>query len=141
MNIVQIFRQFADSQQFSTVIILLAADLVFGVLAAYKTHTFDLSKIANLLKDDGVKTLVWAAVWFFAAVSAGGEIGGINFTTISDGVFAGLSVAIAASVLNSFQDLGLPLPAALAKVGIGRGAQQPTVYPPDQGDQPPAPRK
>lgn len=138
MNIVQIYHQFVGSQQFSTVVILLTADFVFGVLAAFKTRTFDLSRIADLLRNDGVKTLVWAAVWFFAAVSAGGEIVGLNFSTIADGVFVGLSAALVGSLLNSFQDLGLPIPAPLAKVGIGRAAQAPVAYPPDQGDRPPS---
>jgi hypothetical protein len=138
MSIVQIFHQLTDSKQFSTVIILLAADLVFGVLAAFKTRTFDLARIADLLRDDGVKAVVWAAAFFFAAASAGGEIVGLNLTTIADGAFVGLSASIVGSLLNSFEDLGLPLPPALAKVGIGRGAQAPAAYPADHGDQPPA---
>jgi hypothetical protein len=138
VNLVLIFRQLVNSEQFSTVIILLAADLVFGVLAAFKTRTFDLAKIANLLRDDGVKTLVWAATFFFALASAGGQIVGLNFTSMADVVFVGLSASIVGSLLNSFQDLGLPIPPAAAKIGIGRGAQTPGAYPPDRGDQPPS---
>jgi hypothetical protein len=68
------------------------------------------------------KVVPWLAVFSFAKVTHGDAILGVNFSTISDGAFVIVSAALVASLLTSFQDLGLPIPEQLAKVGIGRAA-------------------
>lgn len=123
MSLLQVLREFADDKQLSAVALLVAADVVFGVLAALKTRTFDFKRLADFARDDLLgKVVPWLAVFGFGKVTHGDAILGVNFSTISDAVFGLVAASLVASLLTSFQDLGLPLPAAAAKVGIGRGA-------------------
>lgn len=134
------FRALLDSfltnDQFRTVFILLAADFVFGVGAAVKTRSFVVKRLADIGTDEGGKVLSWAALWTFGALTSGTAIAGVGFATIATGYFALVTASEVGSLFDSFQDLGLPIPPALAKVGIGRDfSGTPTN---DLGDQPPA---
>jgi len=122
MSIPQILHSFATDKQLTAVAILIAGDLVFGVLAAIKLKQFQFSYISDFLRADVLgKVLPWLAVFAFSKVTSGDAIAGVNFSTISDGAFLMVTAALAGSVLTSLQDLGLPLPQFAAKVGVGRG--------------------
>jgi hypothetical protein len=138
MSVIQILREFLHDKQVATVGALLVADRVFGVLAAFKTRTFDITKIGNLLRDDVLaKVLPWLAVFAFAKVQPGDFVAGVNLSTISDTVFVGICAQMGGSLLNSFQDLGFPIPPQLARFGVGRHAQWNTAVIVDQGDRDP----
>lgn len=140
MSIPQILSEFAHDKQVATVAVLLAADIVFGILAAFKTRTFDVTRLADFSFDDVVKkVLPWLAVFALAKLAPGNFVAGVNLSSISDGYFAVIVAQMSGSLLNSFQDLGFPIPTALAKIGIGRAAQWSSVLTPvdDQGDQKP----
>lgn len=135
------FRALLDSfltnDQFRTVFILLAADFVFGVAAAVKTRSFVVKRLADIGKDEFLgKVAPWAALWTFGVITQGTSIAGVGFATIATGYFALVTASEVGSLFDSFQDLGLPIPPVLSKVGIGRDfSGTPTN---DLGDQPPA---
>jgi hypothetical protein len=130
-------HQFLTDKQIATVALLFAADFVFGVGAAIATRTFDITRLGAIGFDDGVKkVLPWLGLYVFSKAAPGDFVGGINFSTIAQAYFGVICAQLAGSLLNSFQDLGFPIPAQLARFGIGRQAQWNLTAAPvnDQGD-------
>lgn len=114
MNITQILQSFANDTQVHAAIVLIVADVVFGVLAAIKLHSFTLVRIADTLRDDVLgKIAPWLALFALGKVS-NAEVAGIDFGTAADAAWIGASVAIGASILGSIRELGVNLPDTLA---------------------------
>lgn len=113
MTITQIIASFAHDDQVKAVVVLIAADIVFGVIAAVNLGTFRLTYISNFLQNDVLKkVLPWFALFAFGKVSAT-TIAGIDFGTIADGVWVGVVAALAGSLLSSLGDLGISVPLTL----------------------------
>ncbi len=113
MDITQILHSFAGDKQVKAVVILIAADLILGVLAAAKLGTFRLTYISNFLRNDVVgKVLPWFALYAFGQTS-GASVLGVDFGTIADAAFIGVTAALAGSLASSLKDLGIGLPDAI----------------------------
>lgn len=109
---------FAHDGKVHALLLLLAADFVFGVAAALKLGTFRLSFVADLLKNDVLgKVLPYFGLYAFALV-AGSEdllIPGLDFGLIAGGAYSLVLVALVGSVLSSIRDLGIvSMPTAVA---------------------------
>lgn len=115
MSITQILAAFARDTQVHAVGILIAADVVFGILAALKTKTFQLQRLVDTLHDDVLaKVLPWLALFAFGKVSSASVVG-IDFGSVADVFFGGIVVAIGASIVKSLAELGAqPAPAIVA---------------------------
>lgn len=117
MSITDIINSFVHDTQLKAVAILIAADLVFGTVAALKTGTFKFQLVSNFLKDDVLgKVLPWVALFAFGKVSTA-SVAGIDFGNIADGAFVLATAALVGSLVTSLQDLGLSVP---NKAGLGR---------------------
>lgn len=120
MNLVQILQSFAHDKQVDAIGLLVLADVIFGVLAAVKNKTFQLARIVDTLHDDVLaKVVPWLALFTLGKVTAGAGIGvgsvNVDFGSIADGFFVGISAAMAASILKSLADLGVKgIPPVLA---------------------------
>lgn len=124
MSIQEVVSQFANDKQLHAVIVLIALDLVVGVIAAVKTGEFAFSKIAAFLKDDVLgKVLPWFAVFATAKFAPSVDILGIDLNQIQTGLWVAVSAALAFSLAASLNDLGLgkTLPKAIT-TGENQGA-------------------
>lgn len=119
MNLVQILQSFAHDKQVDAIGLLVLADVIFGVLAAVKAKTFQVARIVDTLHDDVLaKVVPWLALFTLGKVTSGAGIGissvNVDFGTIADGFFVGITAAMAASILKSLADLGVSgIPPAL----------------------------
>jgi len=107
---------FASDDKLHGVFVLILADLIFGVLAAFKTHTFVLKRLSDVLHDDVLgKVLPWFGLYAFGLANASaigvGDVT-IDFGTIADGAFIAVIAALTASIYGSLRDLGVNLPGA-----------------------------
>ena len=99
--------QFVDDPTVIVLAVLVALDVLLGVLAALKAHTFKFVLISDFLRADVLGKLVpYYGVWVAVHVS-GAEIELGDFGVIEETVGALAIAAIGASVLNSLRDLGL----------------------------------
>lgn len=117
MTFSQILNSFVHDTQVHAVAVLIAADIVFGVVAALKLGTFRWKLIADYLMEDVVgKVVPWLALFAFGKVSTS-SVAGIDFGTIADAAFVTATLALVGSLTQSLQDLGVNVP---AKSGLGR---------------------
>ncbi len=108
MTIQEVVQQFAHDKQLHAVIVLIALDLVFGVIAAVRTGQFAFSKLAAFLHDDVLgKVLPWFAVFATAKFAPSVSILGVDLNQIQTTLWAAVSVALAFSLAASLNDLGL----------------------------------
>lgn len=120
MSLVHIFQEFVRDKQVDAVGLLVLADVIFGVLAAVKDKTFQLARIVDTLHDDVLaKVVPWLALFVLGKVTTNAGIGigsvDVDFGSIADGFFVGISAAMAASILKSLADLGVSgIPPVLA---------------------------
>lgn len=121
MTIVAILRQFAHDNQVLLVAFMVAADLIFGVLAAFKTNTFSLKYLAALGKTDILEKVVpWFTLYAFGVVG-GNLVGPLGFSGIATGFFVLITGSIAHSIIGSLAELGVPAAAPInAKLGAGK---------------------
>ena len=133
-TLTQILHDFVTDKQIVLVAVLIAADLVFGIAAALKLGTFNLSYIATFAKDDVLgKVVPWFALFAFSKVSPGNLVAGVDFGTLATATFAIVTAALVGSLVSSLADLGIPVPA----IAAGHVTNK---YPKiDQGDQNPPP--
>jgi len=66
MSIQEVVREFANDKQLHAVLILIALDLILGVIAAVRLGTFAVSKVSAFLKDDVLAKVV---PWFVILAS------------------------------------------------------------------------
>lgn len=108
MTIQQVVQEFANDKQLHAVIVLIALDLVVGVIAAVKTGSFAFSKIAAFLKDDVLgKVLPWFAVFATAKFAPSVDVLGVDLNQIQTGLWVAVAAALAFSLASSLNDLGL----------------------------------
>lgn len=119
MSLITILQSFAHDKQVDAIGILVLADVIFGVLAAVKDKTFQLARIVDTLHDDVLaKVVPWLALFILGKVTTGAGVGvgsvNVDFGSIADTFFLGITAAIAASILKSLADLGVAnIPTAL----------------------------
>lgn len=119
MTIAQALHSFFVDARFQAALVLVSLDVVLGILAAFKAHTFKLNWVGDFLKTDVLFKLVpWGAV-YIAAKYAGHQqlvIPQIDIDKFADAAYAFIAVQWAASIAKSLADLGFPIPAALGKL-------------------------
>jgi hypothetical protein len=112
--VLDLLDQFMDDPTVIGLGILVALDVLLGVLAALKNGGFRFVLISDFLRADVLGKLVpYYAIW--VAVHVGGDVSLGEFGVIEEAAGAMALAAIGASVLNSIRDLGLArLPEAVA---------------------------
>lgn len=122
MSLVEVLQSWARDSQLHAALVLIAADVIFGILAALKSETFRLVRIADTLRDDvGFKLAPWLALFVLGKVSNADVFGVVDVGAAADVAWGGLTLALVASILGSLRDLGISLPAPLA----GKPVEQP----------------
>lgn len=117
MSIPQILASFARDAQLQAALVLIAADVILGVLAAVKDKTFRLVRIADTLRDDVLgKVLPWLAVFALSKVSSA-DVLGVDFGAAATIAWGGVVLALGASIAGSLKDLGVNLPEPIAGKG------------------------
>ena len=111
---IQLLNQFTEDPTVIALAVLVALDVILGVLSALKLGTFKFVLIGDFLRADVLGKLVpYYALW--AAVHVTGDISVGDFGVIEETAGALAVAAVGASVLNSIRDLGLSqLPDAVA---------------------------
>lgn len=121
---VDLIRQFADDPTVIALAVLVALDLLLGLVAALKNKTFRLSFIADILRNDVLGKLVpYYAVW--AAVHVSGDVTLGDFGVIEETTGALAIAAVGGSVLNSLKDLNLVGARSLPDVVAGPDPETP----------------
>lgn len=109
MTLDQLLKAFSSDSQFTTLLVLIGADLVLGVLAALKTKTFQVGYFWTFLQDDGIWALAWGVLYSVALVNPGTLLGGYGtFGDVQKLVFGALSAKLIASIVTTLGDLGIP---------------------------------
>jgi hypothetical protein len=124
VSISQLLHQIASDTQLQTILLLIAADFILGVVAALKMGTFKLSYVANFVRNDVVtKAFGWAVLDAFAIVAGNAHIiiPQFDLTNTAHAVFAGVVLAMVGSIASSLSDLGLDvIPSQLGRGGAAR---------------------
>jgi hypothetical protein len=100
-------NSFLHNDQLKLVVFLIVADLILGVIAAIINHTFVLKHISAFLRDDVLEKVVpWFALFCLGKANSGFEIvGSVDFGTLADAAFVGVSAALLGSLLKSLNDM------------------------------------
>lgn len=111
---VDLLNQFTEDPTVIGLSLLVALDVILGVLSALKAGVFKFVIVSDFLRADVLGKLVpYYAIW--AAVHVGGDVMLGDFGVIEETAGALALAAIGASVLNSVRELGLGgLPDAVA---------------------------
>lgn len=108
MSFQEVVRQFVDDKQLQAVVVLIALDVVVGIIAAVRLGEFAFSKVAVFLKDDVLgKVIPWFAVFSAAKLAPSVDILGIDLNQIQTGLWVAVGAALAFSLVSSLNDLGL----------------------------------
>jgi hypothetical protein len=114
----QYLNAFLHNDQLKLVVFLIFADIVLGVIAAFLNHQFVLKHLSAFLRDDVLEKVVpWFALFCLGKANSGFDIvGGLDFGTLADAAFVGVSAALLGSLLKSLSDMHIAgdLPEALA---------------------------
>ena len=106
---VSLLDQFTEDPTVIAISILVALDVVLGVLSALVRKTFKLVLIGDFLRADVLgKLLPYYAVW--AAVHVTGDVMLGDFGVIEETTGAAAVLALSASILNSLNELRLGAP-------------------------------
>lgn len=109
MSLVNLLNQFTEDPTVILLSALVALDVVLGVLSALVRKTFKLVLIADFLRADVLgKLLPYYAVW--AALHVTGDVMLGDFGLIEETTGGAAVAAVAASVLNSLNELRLGAP-------------------------------
>lgn len=117
------FQRFWEDDQVAWLLVLIAADIALGVLAAIKVGNFRLSYLVDFLRNDVLFKVVPFFVVYGAMLATDGRdvIGPIDFGDISGSLFVGIVAALAASIFGSLRELqkapSQPQPLMLALAG------------------------
>lgn len=126
MDLTQILHAFAENDQFRAVAVLIALDIVLGIVAAAadKTQEFSLTFVGNFLRNDVLgKVVPWFALYAAAKASGSADVvAGVDLGTVADAAFVFTTAALVGSLVTSLGDLGVPLPEPLTR---SRGAASP----------------
>jgi hypothetical protein len=103
---IQLLDQFTEDPTVVLLGVLVALDVILGVLAALKNRVFKFVLLSDFLRADVLGKLVpYYALW--AAVHITGDITIGDFGVIEEVAGATAVAALGASVINSLRDLGL----------------------------------
>lgn len=115
MSVSQAVSAFVNDDTFKAVLVLIVLDLVLGIVAAVKTGKFAFSKVSAFLKDDLLgKVVPWFTIYAAWKWAPSVDLLGIGLKEVQEVVFAGVVIALAASLTSSLADLGLQMPKSLA---------------------------
>jgi len=103
-----IIALFATSQ-IRTIVILIAIDVVLGIIAALVRKEFDFGKLCKFMKEP-----VLAYVFGFVIIEIVGQVFP-SLAFIVSVVFVLVVIALLASIFGNLGKLGLPLPRGLKK--------------------------
>jgi len=119
----EIVLSFVDDAQFKAIVVLVILDLALGVFAAVKAGEFAFTKVSGFLKDDVLsKVLPWFTIYAAWKYAPSVDVVGVGLKEIQEVVFAGVVIALVASLTSSLSDLGLKqVPKSLA-TGENEGA-------------------
>lgn len=114
---------FLHDSKIHIALLLVAADFVLGVGAAFKARNFRLSYIADFLRNDILqKLLPYFAVYVFALVAGHITLGipGLDFGLVAGAVYVAVVGAWTGSILNSIAILfpGVALKAASKRASL-----------------------
>lgn len=122
MGIAQAISSFANNDQLKLVVILIFLDIVLGVAAAVHLGKFAFTKVTAFLKDDVLgKVVPWFAFFAASKFAPDADFGPFDLNQLQTAVWAGVLIALVASLTSSANDLGLSLPTSLA-TGENEGA-------------------
>lgn len=126
MDLHEVVREFAHDKQLHAVAVLIALDLVLGIIASIKLGQFAFTKVSAFLKDDVLsKVLPWFAIFAAAKFAPSVDVAGVDLNQIQTVVWGIMVVALVASLTSSLADLSIKvengLPKALA-TGENEGA-------------------
>lgn len=109
MTITSAFHEFITDEKVRILLIIIAVDLILGIIASLKTKTFSLGYITGFLKDDIAFKVIPYFVFYFAALIAGNQdvvIPGLDLGIVAGTVYGLIIAAMVASILGSIKDLG-----------------------------------
>lgn len=111
MTLVQALHALFVDMKFQAAVVLIALDVIFGVTAALKTHSFRLSYLADFGRNDiAFKLAPWAVI-YVAAKFAGDQqllIPGVDLNAAETAFYVAITAAWAGSLLASFKTIGVP---------------------------------
>jgi hypothetical protein len=111
MTISQVINSFAHDGYLQAVLVMIALDVLLGVIASVKTGQFKFSWLAGFGKDDLLgKVLPWFLIYTAAKYAPDVAVLGIDLSSMEKVVFALVVAALGGSMLASLKDLGVPLP-------------------------------
>lgn len=109
-------KAFVNDATLQAVLVLIALDLVLGVVAAVKTSEFSFAKLAGFARDDVLgKVVPWFVLYAAAFFAPAVDVLGVDLDTVQKGVFALVVVALVGSLMSSLADLGFQLPNPLSR--------------------------
>jgi hypothetical protein len=110
--------QFFHDDLVTYFLLVVALDIVLGLIAAFKTGTFTLHRIGDFARDDLLyKFAPWAVFYVGDKVAGSPDVAaGIDTGVVAGVIYAFVMAQLAASILKSVKDIypNLPLPASLA---------------------------
>lgn len=127
----ELISAFWNDQRTQIAVLLVALDLVLGVIAALKTKTFRLSFVSDVLRQD----IVFKIGGFFAiyagykyAANVDLVIPGLDLEVVMNAAWGVVLLALVGSLFSSVRDLGL-LPASVPDAVAGPDPETPTIPP------------
>jgi hypothetical protein len=116
----EVLSQFADDPLLKAVLVIIALDLVFGVLAAVvdKEQRFRFNRVAGFMLDDVVgKVFPWFVLYGASKFAPSVDVLGLSLDDVQRAAWAVASVALVASLVESLGQLRLtPVQQAIDKV-------------------------
>jgi len=111
----EIVRSFVDDAAFKAVLVLVVLDLILGIVSSVRNSEFAFTKVSGFLKDDVLsKVLPWFTIYAAWQYAPSVDVIGVGLKEVQEVVFAGVVIALIASLTSSLADLGLTLPKSLA---------------------------
>jgi hypothetical protein len=104
----QLLQAFTKDDKLRVVVILIAVDVLLGVIAALKMKKFTLSYVADFMRNDVLyKVVPWFILYSAGKLTSKDTIPGIDFATLADGAFGLIVAALVGSIGSSLYQLGL----------------------------------
>lgn len=101
-------REFARDDKVHIALLLVAADFILGILAAFRAGNFRFSYVSDFLRNDILfKLLPYFGLYALALVAGHVSIviPGLDFGFLAGTAYVALVAAISASILNSLYEL------------------------------------
>ena len=116
MTLQQVIQSLVHDTMLQSLLVLVLVDLVLGVTAAVKAGDFRFSKVSQFARGDLLGKVVPFGVLYAAwKLAPAADVLGVGFEEITRSVGALVIAALVGSLTSSLNDLGLSMPAPLAK--------------------------